>query len=98
MGGGDEDHNHEEKKVEVEEVNMMKEEEGEEDYEGLLQAKAKRCLWFDQLQRFIPVQTLYPYAVPRIICIGEESSGKSRRCLSSQLIGIFAHECQLNFE
>ena len=86
MGGGDEDRNHEEKKVEVEgeEENMMKEEdegegegEGEEGYEGLLQAKAKGCLWFDQLQRFIPVQTLYSYAVPRIICIGEESSGKS---------------------
>lgn len=75
MGGGDEDHDQEEKKIE--EVNKMKVEEEDEIYEGLLQAKAKGCLWFDQLQRFIPVQTLYSYAVPRIICIGEESSGKS---------------------
>jgi GTPase SAR1 family protein len=72
MGGDDDDVQMEKK---IEDVNI--EEEEEEVYEGLLHAKAKGCLWFEQLQRFIPVQTLYSYAVPRIVCIGEESSGKS---------------------
>jgi hypothetical protein len=43
----------------------------------LNEKREKGSLWFEQLQCFIPVQSLYSYAVPRIVCIGEESSGKS---------------------
>lgn len=49
----------------------------EDDVINDLDTKAKECLWYEQLQKFIPVQTLYSYSVPRIVCIGEESNGKS---------------------
>ena len=42
-----------------------------------LQAKANECLWYEKLQKCTSVQTLFSFVVPRIICIGEESSGKS---------------------
>ena len=42
-----------------------------------LEGKLKGGLWYEQLQKFIAAQKIYSYAVPRIVCIGEESSGKS---------------------
>jgi hypothetical protein len=42
-----------------------------------LESMAKEGAWYEHLQKFLAVQTLFPFAVPRIVCIGEESSGKS---------------------
>ena len=41
-----------------------------------LEGKLKGGLWYQQLQKFIAAQKIYSYAVPRIVCIGEERRGK----------------------